>query len=152
MNHGNNVKVNQNCLNLTDPDLQGRAQANNEPSIAVDPFNPRHLVASDNNYIRGDGTCGSYYSLDGARSWNDATTPNGFTRGPAPGSPVNTGRPAATLRSRGTRAATRTSAARRSTAGTVASPNPDQSSTFLMFRSTQNNGASFNFPGRYSTR
>ena len=35
--------------------------------------------------------------------------------------------------------------------GTVASPNPDQSSTFLMFRSTQNNGASYNFPGRYST-
>ena len=27
---GSGVKVNQNCLNLTDPDLQGRGQANNE--------------------------------------------------------------------------------------------------------------------------
>ncbi len=30
------------------------------------------------------------------------------------------------------------------------SPNPDQSSAFLVMRSTQNNGASWNFPGRYS--
>ena len=35
--------------------------------------------------------------------------------------------------------------------GTVASPNPDQSSAFVVFRATQNNGASWNFPGRYST-
>src|SRR5262249_36777153 len=40
---GQDVKVNQNCLNLTDPDLQGRGQANNEPSISVDPFDSRHL-------------------------------------------------------------------------------------------------------------
>ena len=33
MNRGNNVKVNQNCLNITDPDLQGRAQAQNETSV-----------------------------------------------------------------------------------------------------------------------
>ena len=66
---GNNVKVNQNCLNISDPNLQGRAQANNEPSISVNPFNPRHLVASDNNYLRGDGTCGAHYSLNGGRSW-----------------------------------------------------------------------------------
>jgi hypothetical protein len=82
-NLGYNVKVNQNCLNLSDPDLQGRGQANNEPSIAVDPFNPRHLVASDNNYIRGDGTCGSYFSLNGGRTWSNTTVPNGFTRGTA---------------------------------------------------------------------
>ena len=35
--------------------------------------------------------------------------------------------------------------------GTVASPNPDQSSSFVVFRSTQNDGASWNFPGRYTT-
>jgi hypothetical protein len=29
------------------------------------------------------------------------------------------------------------------------SPNPDLSSGFLVFRSTQNDGASWNFPGRY---
>ena len=35
--------------------------------------------------------------------------------------------------------------------GNVASPNPDQSSAFVIFRSTQNDGASWNFPGRYTT-
>src|SRR6185437_3708915 len=34
--------------------------------------------------------------------------------------------------------------------GLAASPNPDQSSAFVVFRATQNNGASWNFPGRYS--
>ena len=70
-----------NCLNVSDPDLQGRGQANNEESIAQDPNNTSHIVASDNNYIRGDGTCGAHYSLDGGKSWQDATVPNGFTRG-----------------------------------------------------------------------
>ena len=64
---GSNVKVNQNCLNITDPDLQGRAQANNETFVAEDALHPEHLVASDNNYIRGDGTCGAHFSLDGGR-------------------------------------------------------------------------------------
>src|ERR1700761_9332455 len=79
---GSAVKVNQNCLNVSDPDLQGRGQANNETAISQDPFNPRHLVASDNNYIRGDGTCGAHFSLDGGNSWADSTVPNGFSRGP----------------------------------------------------------------------
>ena len=34
--------------------------------------------------------------------------------------------------------------------GTAASANTDQSSTFVVFRATQNGGASWNFPGRYS--
>src|SRR5437868_3199690 len=34
---GSNVKVNQNCLNLTDSNLQGRGQAQNETAIAQDP-------------------------------------------------------------------------------------------------------------------
>src|SRR5947209_336841 len=62
---GGNVKVNQNCLNVTDPDLQGRGQANNEPAIAQDPFAPGRIVASDNNYVRGHRTCGGHFSLDG---------------------------------------------------------------------------------------
>jgi hypothetical protein len=37
---GDNVKVNQNCLNLTDQDLNGRGQANNETSIEQDPLHP----------------------------------------------------------------------------------------------------------------
>ena len=40
-NFGPNVLVNQNCLNVTDPDLQGRGQAQNETAIAQNPFNPR---------------------------------------------------------------------------------------------------------------
>ena len=32
VNLGDNVKVNQNCLNISDPDLQGRGQAQNETS------------------------------------------------------------------------------------------------------------------------
>src|SRR3954468_19965590 len=42
---GANVHVNQNCLNLTDPDLQGRGQAQNETGIAQDPNDPRRIVA-----------------------------------------------------------------------------------------------------------
>src|SRR5215467_10506211 len=44
---GSNVKVNQNCLNVSDPDLQGRGQANNETFISQDPFDSNHIVASD---------------------------------------------------------------------------------------------------------
>jgi hypothetical protein len=80
---GTNVKVNQNCLNVTDPDLQGRAQAQNETAIAVDPTNSNRVVASYNDYRRGDGTCGTSYSQDGGATWNDSTAPNGFTRGDA---------------------------------------------------------------------
>ena len=107
---GSDVKVNQNCLNVTDASLQGRGQANNEPSISQDPMNPSNIVASDNNYIRGDGTCGAHFSTDGGRTWADSTVPNGFTTGPTarPRLPASTGRPVATRRWRGTRAATRT--------------------------------------------
>jgi hypothetical protein len=145
---GNNVKVNQNCLNLTDATLQGRGQANNEPSIAVDPFNSRRLVASDNNYIRGDGTCGSYFSQNGGRTWSNTTVPNGFTNGTAfareywqAGGDTSVG-----WDTRGNAYIS----CQLFNRGHVASANPDESSTFVMFRATQNGGASWNFPGRYS--
>ena len=78
-----NVKVNQNCLNLSDSSLQGRGQAQNEPAIAQDPNQPNHIVAAYNDYRRGDGTCGTSYSLDGGKTWSDSTVPNGFTSGGA---------------------------------------------------------------------
>jgi hypothetical protein len=149
-NLGNDVKVNQNCLNVTDPTLQGRGQANNEPSIAQDPMSPNHIVASDNNYIRGDGTCGAHFSLDGGRTWGDSTVPNGFTTGP-------TGFAREYWQAGGdTSVAWDTHgnaymSCQLFNRGTVASPNPDQSSAFTIFRSTQNDGASWNFPGRYTT-
>ena len=64
-NFGPNVLVNQNCLNVTDPDLQGRGQAQNETAIAQNPLNPRQMVAGFNDYRRGDGTCGTAFSGNG---------------------------------------------------------------------------------------
>jgi len=84
---GSNTKVNQNCLNLSDSDLQGRAQAQNETSIAVNPNDSSQVVASFNDYRRGDGTCGTGISSDGGHTWQDVTTPNGFVRGTAFGTP-----------------------------------------------------------------
>ena len=78
---GSNIEVNQNCLNLSDSDLQGRAQAQNETSIAQDPNAPKHLVAAFNDYRRGDGTCGTAWSVDGGNNWVDSTLPNGFVNG-----------------------------------------------------------------------
>src|SRR6516165_4050808 len=60
---GSNIKVNQACLTVSAPDLQGRGQAQNEESIAADPNNGNHLVASQNDYRRGDGNCYAAYSL-----------------------------------------------------------------------------------------
>jgi hypothetical protein len=147
---GGDVKVNQNCLNVSDPDLQGRAQANNEPSIAQDPMDPRHLVASDNNYVRGDGTCGAHFSLDGGGSWADSTVPNSFTRGPTGFARQYWQAGGDTSVAWDTRGNAYMSC-QLFNRGTVASPNPDQSSAFVIFRSTQNDGASWNFPGRYTT-
>lgn len=147
---GNNVKVNQNCLNLTDPNLQGRAQANNETSIAIDPSNPSHLVASDNNYIRGDGTCGAHFSLDSGKTWSDSMVPNSFTYGPSGFARQYWQAGGDTSVAWDTRGNAYMSC-QVFNRGTVASPNPDQSSAFVIFRSTLNNGASWNFPGRYTT-
>jgi len=155
-----NIKVNQNCLNVSDVDLQGRGQAQNETAIAVDPNNERHVVAGYNDYRRGDGTCGASYSLDGGRTWNDATVPNGFTRGNAGNIQSEdglgfgnkpreywqaSGDPSVAWDSRGNAYYSCQVFNR----GNGVSANPDASSAMLIFRSTQNDGASFNFTGRY---
>jgi hypothetical protein len=147
---GNNVKVNQNCLNITDPTLQGRGQANNETFIAEDPFHSEHVVASDNNYIRGDGTCGVHFSLDGGRSWADSTTPNIFTLGFGDFARQYWQAGGDTSVAWDTRGNAYLSC-QLFNRGLVASANPDQSSGFVVFRSTGNNGASWTFPGRYVT-
>jgi hypothetical protein len=147
---GGDVKVNQNCLNVSDPSLQGRGQANNEPSIAQDPTDPSHIVASDNNYIRGDGTCGAHFSLDDGRSWADSTVPNSFTTGPAGFARQYWQAGGDTSVAWDTRGNAYMSC-QLFNRGTAASPNADQSSSFVIFRSTRNDGASWNFPGRYTT-
>jgi hypothetical protein len=147
---GADVKVNQNCLNVSDPSLQGRGQANNEPAISQDPMNPGNIVASDNNYLRGDGTCGAHFSTDGGRTWADSTVPNSFTTGPAGFARQYWQAGGDTSLGWDTRGNAYLSC-QLFNRGTAASPNPDQSSAFTIFRSTQNNGASWNFPGRYTT-
>jgi len=146
---GANVKVNQNCQNLTDVDLAGRGQAQNETWAAVDRRNANHIVASYNDYRRGDGTCGVSYSLDAGRSWADATVPNGFTRGTAFGGAARqywqaSGDTSVAWDTRGNVYLSCQTFLR----GLVASPNPDQSSAFYVYRSTGSDGASWNFPGR----
>jgi len=146
---GSNVKVNQNCLNLSDPDLQGRGQANNETTIAQDPNHPNHLVAGDNDYRRGDGTCGVAYSLDGGQHWQDSTMPNGFTRGAAFGGVAReywqaSGDPSVAWDTKGNAYFSCQAFER----GPGTTNNPDLSSAVYVFRSTGNAGASWNFPGR----
>jgi hypothetical protein len=146
---GSNVKVNQNCLNLSDPDLQGRGQAQNETSIAQDPKAPNHVVAAFNDYRRGDGNCGAAWSADGGRTWNDSTVPTGFVRGTTFGGVDRqyfqaAGDPSVAWDSKGNAYLSCQMFMR----GTGTTNNPDQSSAFYVFRSTGNLGASWNFPGR----
>ncbi len=147
-NLGSNIKVNQNCLNISDADLQGRGQASNETSIAQDPNNPKHIVASYNDYRRGDGNCYGAYSLDEGRNWTDTTIPMGFTRGMsfnAAREYWQAGGDTAVAWDTKGNVYFQCQVFNR---GSSASPNPDQSSAVYVFRSTGNAGASWNFPGR----
>jgi len=153
---GGNTKVNQDCLNVTDPDLQGRGQAQSEPSVSVDPNDSRYIVASYNDSRRGDGTCGTSYSLDGGKTSNGSTAPTGFT--PGTGQRIlhddfgaareywqSGGDSSVAWDSRGNAYLSCLLFNR----GNGVSPNPDLSSGFVVFRSTQNKGAFWDFPGRY---
>jgi hypothetical protein len=148
-NLGSNVKLNHNCLNISDPALQGRGQAQNETSIAQDPYNPNHLVGSSNDYRRGDGNCYAYYSLDGGQTWADSTVPMSFTLGANFG-----GAPREYWQAGGDTSVawdTKGNAyidCQVFNRGAGVSPNPDQSSAVYVFRSTLNGGASWNFTGR----
>lgn len=149
---GEDVKVNQNCLNVSDATLQGRGQAQNETSIAIDPMDARHVVASYNDYRRGDGTCGLSYSLDAGQNWTDSTVPNGFTLGPPTFGAAREywqagGDTSVAWDTKGN--AYLSCQVFNRGAGTT--PNPDQSSAFVVFRSTRNHGASWDFPARYAT-
>lgn len=56
---------------------------NNEPSIAVDPNDPLHLVAAGNDYgtPNGDAWVGYYVSWDGGETWTRGLIP-GYPTGP----------------------------------------------------------------------
>ncbi|HWG61302.1 MAG TPA: sialidase family protein [Streptosporangiaceae bacterium] len=147
-NIGSNVLVNQNCLNVTDPDLQGRGQAQNETAIAQNPVNPSQLVGGYNDYRRGDGNCYGAFSGNGGASWTDTTLPMGFTRGTAFGGVARQywqagGDTSLGWDSRGNAYFTCQVFQR----GPSTTNNPDQSSAIYVFRSTGDGGASWNFPG-----
>lgn len=63
-----NIKINQNYLNLSNSNLQNQTQTNNKTSIAQNKFHPNHLVASDNDYVRNNKTCGATYSNNSKQS------------------------------------------------------------------------------------
>jgi hypothetical protein len=148
VNLGSDIKVNQNCLNLSDPALNGRGQAQNETWVSADPVNPRNLVAGYNDYRRGDGTCGVTYSTTGGRSWADATLPNGFVNGATFGAPREymqaSGDPSVGWDTRGNTYYTCQEFKR----GSGVTGDADQSSGIYVYRSTGTNGASWNFVGR----
>jgi hypothetical protein len=149
VNLDGNVKVNQDCLNATDVDLHGRAQAQNETSIAVNPLNPNDVVASANDYRRGDGGCGGYFSQNGGQTWGGGLIPHGFTRGQDLGGKnvreywTSGGDTAVAWDSSGT-AYEQCQLFNR---GAPVSQDPNVDSSVYVFRS-DNKGASWNFPGR----
>jgi hypothetical protein len=149
VDRGSNLRVNQNCLNQADPDIQGRAQAQNETAVAQDPNDPSHLVASSNDYRRGDGNCYAYDSQDGGKSWDDSTAPMSFTRGTAFGGFARQywqagGDTSVAWDTKGNAYLS----CQMFNRGTPTSANPDQSSAFYVFRSTGTDGTSWNFPAR----
>ena len=145
---GDNIKVNQDCLTISDADLAGRGQSQNETWVAINPNDPKQVIATYNDYRRGDGTCGVSYSRDGGRAWADTTTPNGFVRGGAFGKAreyfQSSGDTSVAWDTRGNAYLSCQQFKR----GNGVSPDADQSSGFYVYRSTGSGGASFNFTGR----
>src|SRR5207245_1025965 len=94
---GTNVRVNQECTNQAGAGFFGRTGSQNETSVAVNPTNPKNIVASQNDYHGGDATCGADFSLDGGRHWAAAWPPRTSLH---PASPrlATTGTPPATPR------------------------------------------------------
>src|ERR1700712_2185121 len=153
-NISSNIKVNANCQNLTDADLAGRGQANNETSIAYDPNDPNVMIASANDYRDGDGNCYTSYTGNGGRTWQDSTPPTSFTRGRV-ANVVDFG---ATREYWGGGGDTSVAFDTKGNGylscqlfnrGRPTTNNADISSALVVYRSTQNGGASWNFPGRY---
>lgn len=148
-NHGNNITVSQNCLSITDTNLQGRGQVQTEPTIAEDPLHPGHLVAGFNDYSSGDSHCGSAFSKDGGQSWTDTTIPVGFSNGANFGGVDReywqvSGNTSVAWDTKGNAYLSCEAFMR----GPGVTNNPDGSTAFYVFRSTGNGGASWNFSGR----
>ena len=151
VNYGDDVKVNQSCLNVSSVDQQGRGQAQNETAIAVDPENPDLLIAASNDYTLGDGLEGGVaFSTDGGRTWQNSQVPLEYTRG-SDFSGDSTARmywqgggdPSLAWDTQGNAYF----AGLHFNRGASVSDNPDASSAVYLYRSTGNDGASWSFPG-----
>ena len=145
---GNNIRVNSNCLNLSDLNQQGRAQAQAEPTIAEDSFHPGHLIAGTNDYRTGDSQCYSEFSRDGGATWTEVAIPVGFSNGANFGGVDReyweaSGNTSVAWDTKGN-AYLNCEAFMR---GPGTTNNPDLSSAFYVFRSTGNGGASWDFMG-----
>jgi hypothetical protein len=105
-------------------------------------------VASFNDYRRGDGNCYSSYSTDGGHSWSDSTAPMSFTRGTAYGAARQYWQAGGDTSVAWDTKGNAYLSCQMFMRGQPTSSNPDLSSAFFVFRSTGNNGASWNFPGR----
>ena len=146
---GGNVKVNQNCLNLTDSDLQGRAQAKNETSIAQDPRTAdpprgqRQRLPPRRRHVRRR-LHRRRAAAPGRTRRSRRLHPGGDLRRRRP--PVLAGRRRHVGRLG--HAGQRLPVLPAVQPGHAAASNPDLSSAFYVFRSTGNDGASWNFPGR----
>jgi hypothetical protein len=76
---GTNDRVNQECTNQTTASLRGRGTSQNETAAAVNPTDPKNVIASQNDYRRGDANCGVDWSMDGGKRWGSETAPMSFT-------------------------------------------------------------------------
>ena len=147
---GSNVRVNQTARTWPTPTSQGRAQAQNETTIAQDPNNPRapggrgqRLPPRRQQLLRVllDATAAAPGRTRRRRSASRAATAFGGTA-----APVLAGRrrPVGRLGQQGQRLPDLPDLQPRP----AVSQNPDLSSAFYVFRSTGTDGASWNFPGR----
>ena len=152
---GNNVRANQDCSSNTVPRYAGRGQAQNETSIAVNPTNPKNVIGTQNDYRRGDGSCGYDFSKDSGKDWGSGLLPIGFSVGGVDNSSASrhywtsSGDPAIAFDSTGA-AYYSCGVFDRSfpTNDTALCPNPagNCASGIFVFRSVDG-GASWNFPG-----
>jgi uncharacterized repeat protein (TIGR01451 family) len=66
---------------------QVTTNSQNETTIAINPTNPRNLVAGSITFQTGTGQCAAYYSMDRGKTWTQQVLPNGGSF-PASGDPV----------------------------------------------------------------
>jgi hypothetical protein len=150
---GSNVNMDTDCQNVTDADLAGRGQAQNETYISENHFRPGSLVGSSNDYRRGDGNCYGYWSSSNGRAWGDTAVPFSYTRG---GSAYGGAQRQYWSSGGDTSSAfdTRGNAyfsCQVFNRGLPTSANPDLSTALVVFRSTHNGGSSYDFPANVVT-